>query len=531
MKKIIAAAVAATTLMTAIFAGDEPVKSSAWFDLKTHTTIGYNFEEEIMGMESSLDQAQIWWEFMPYATRGVPAAETDTFQASVRIEGLKYAYKFFNSKNDYQDKTNGTSQPGDDFYYENPSQDNKASNYFDFERIVSEVTYNNFFAEFYNYDWNDGPVVGFNHASIKSLFDDFRNKHVFDADKDNNIGFLMYNGIKDTRNILDNDSSFGLTGIMSAGFRADDWNVRLSAGMPGSWYSSDTEGAGDLKQGKRYMKLNKYNQAVFQLDAGLSSIENLTLNASALATLNYSKDDDETVKNENTGSGFFASSQDIIAAGLSAEYNIATSSLGVIKPYLGMDLNYAKRNDKSDDLQLEFGAAVSWLWRGADYKGYSEVLDSWGRKFPVGVSLGMNVDQTGLANAVLSVFEIADKDALIPNLGGFVEVEAVNVAKSNDQDMGLFVAAQLEYMFNVPVAKRKIMGIKPYVFGRYMQTVFEGELTEKNPLDTRIGVIFYLCSRFTVDVRYERADVINTADGAENDLDKGCLTSCFSIKL
>lgn len=41
-----------------------------------------------MGMESSLDQAQIWWEFMPYATRGVPAAETNTFQASVRIEGL-----------------------------------------------------------------------------------------------------------------------------------------------------------------------------------------------------------------------------------------------------------------------------------------------------------------------------------------------------------------------------------------------------------------------------------------------------------
>lgn len=262
MKKIIAAAVAATTLMTVAFAGDEPVKSSAWFDLKTHTTIGYNFEEEIMGMESSLDQAQIWWEFMPYATRGVPAAETNTFQASVRIEGLKYAFKFYNDKKSY----------GDDFYYENPATGTSyysQSNSFDFERIVSEVTYNNFFAEFYNYDWNDGPVVGFNHASIKSLFDDFRNKHVFDSDKDNNIGFLMYNGIKDTRNILDNDSSFGLTGIMSAGFRADDWNVRLSAGMPGSWYSSDTEGSGDLKQGKRFQKLNKYNQAVFQLTSVL----------------------------------------------------------------------------------------------------------------------------------------------------------------------------------------------------------------------------------------------------------------------
>lgn len=518
-KRLIAGAALASLGLSFLAADTQDIKTTAWFDLKTHTTLGYNFEEKVFGMESSIDQAQVWWEFLPYATRGVEEGEGEALSASVRIEGLKYAFKFYNDRKAYYNDDHDTSHG----YQESPSENNSSSNYFDYERIVSEIKWKNWFANFYYYDYEDGPAIGFNHASIKSLFDDFRNDHIFDSDKDNRIGLLKYNGIKDTRDIIGR-GTFGLTGILSTGLRFENWNVMLSGGTPGSWISTNTEGSDQLKSGKPYQKLNEKNKGVFQIDAEATPTEDLLFKASGIATMNYSKEA------ADTAAAAGVSAYDIYSGGASAEYFMEVSK-GVLAPYAGVDVQHA-RNDDDKNTDLEVGAGLAWYWRGRDFKYNNETLDEWGREFPVGVSLGANTNQDAQANLVFSVYEKADKDALIPNLGGFFEFEWVNIARKEHQDSAFFLAGQLEYLIKVPTSKRKTMDVKPYLFGRVIQERdSDGFLTRKYPLDTRIGVVVYPCARFNIDLRYERADVIWDLDGQDNELDKGCLTCRFNVRL
>lgn len=70
IKKMPVALSALLLSLGAVFADDAPVKQNAWFDLKMHNTVGYNLEEKIYGMESTIDQAQIYWDLFPGANRG-----------------------------------------------------------------------------------------------------------------------------------------------------------------------------------------------------------------------------------------------------------------------------------------------------------------------------------------------------------------------------------------------------------------------------------------------------------------------------
>ena len=315
IKKMPVALSALLLSLGAAFADDAPVKQNAWFDLKMHNTVGYNLEEKIYGMESTIDQAQIYWDLFPGANRGY-SSENDGFSVYFRVEDLKYVFKFYDEKKTYLDSYNGgdDSQSGttdskkqSTGWEERPGNWNdKASNYFDYSRIVAGVKYRNWFMDFYNFDYEDGAQVGFNHASLKSIFDDFRSDKAFDADKDNTLGFLYYNGIQDTRNFLEKDTgSLGLTGVISTGVEFDNLKVQLSTGAAGSWISSQDPnvdgpngyGSADspytssanIKRGKPYQKLNEGNAGAVQLDVMFKPTEQLELNFSGLTTFNYKK--------------------------------------------------------------------------------------------------------------------------------------------------------------------------------------------------------------------------------------------------
>lgn len=542
MKKITALVAAAALFAGAAFADSQNVNTNAWFDLKTHTTLGYNFEEDVFGMESTLDQAQIWWEFMPYATRGAEPSKSQGLQASVRIEGLKYAFKFYNEKKSYTDNNNQgdfhaegdtkSDQQETTGWRERPgAADDKESNYFNYERIVSEVKYKNWFMNFYNYDYNDGPVAGFSNASLCSIFDDLRNFKIFDKDGDNSVGILYFNGIRDSRNTL-SKGNYGLTGILSTGFNFDKADVMVSVGTPGSWIAKNGDAPGQIKSGKSYQKLNEHNKVVLQLNTVFRPVENLTINADALGTINYYKksEADETA-------GISELAHDIYTAGIGVSYKLPAGEKGVIAPYAGFDFNHTigredDTNLTGDDTQIELGAGVAWYWRGEGVKTSYDVIDYWGRQFPIGLSVGMNADQDGRTNLVISALEKADKDALIPNLGGFFELEWLNIGEVKHEDSALFLAGQLEYVIGVPVSKRKSVDVKPYIFGRLIQNRGDDlKRTDAYNLDTRVGVIVYPCARFSVDLRYERADVIWDKSGVDNDLDKGCLTCRCDVRL
>ena len=184
MKKLITILAAAILTAGICFADTADLKTTANFDLKAHTTVGYNLDKNIFGMESGLDQIQIWWELFPYATRGFVPRTNKGLTVSIRAEGVKYATKFFNSKSDYTNE-----------YKEKALQD------IDYERIVAEICYNNWFMDVYNYDYEDGTVIGFNNASLNSLFDGLKNTKRVGSDR-NIVGVLNYNGISSGRNQL-----------------------------------------------------------------------------------------------------------------------------------------------------------------------------------------------------------------------------------------------------------------------------------------------------------------------------------------
>lgn len=540
-------------------AGNEDIRTNAWFDLRTHTTIGYNLEEKIFGMESSVDQAQVWWEFLPSATRGMGEGDGDSLSASVRIEGLRYAFKFYNEKKTYEDgNTQGDYNAGGDFgkttgWRERPgTADDKDSNYFVYDRIVSEVKWRNMFLNFYKYDYENGCPIGFDNASLKSIFDDFTNFRIFDSVKDDNIGILYYNGIRDSNNYLGR-GNYGITGVVSAGVRFDKWNAAFSAGTPGSWISANDETPKNIKQGKAYQKPNAENKAVFQLGGEFMPSDDILVKADALATVNFRKKaDDQAAASAVYGDSSDGVPYDIYTGGISVEYDRALAA-GTLCPYAGFDFRYLCADDDAfnggkdrTDVQFEGGLGIAYYWRGKNFKYNNATLDSWGRQFPVGVSLGVNSDQNGIANLVFSVYEKPDAGALIPNLGGFLEFEMVNMFRTGDRDekgaaaeckdwkkdSAFFLAGQLEYQLGVPAGGNKTVGVKPYLFGRLIQQRdSDGYLTREYDLDTRIGAIVNPCAMFSIDVRYERADVIWDLEGKDNLRDKGCLTCRFDVRL
>ena len=493
MKKLITIFTAAILTAGVCFADTADLKSTANFDLKAHTTVGYNLDKNIFGMESGLDQLQIWWELFPYATRGFVPRTNRGLTVSIRAEGLKYATKFFNSKSDYTDKGN-------------VGYEEKAFRSIDYERIVAEICYNNWFMNVYNYDYEDGTVIGFNDASLNSLFDELKdNKHDYSESDRNLVRVLSYNGISSGRNQLE-IGDYSLTGIVTTGLRFDSFDVSLSAGTPGTWESSTSS---DIKEGNTTTE-NTDNQAVFQITSNIKPVENFIIKADAFGTMNYGSKDD-------------------YAGGLSAKYNLMLDDVKTIQPYLGADFNYMP-NASSDAFQYEVGAGVTYYWRGPDCKASCNTLDIWNLEFPIGASLGFNMSNTGTMNLVLSAFEDGTEQSIIPNLGGFFEFEYANITAANDKDRAMFIAGQLDYLLKLQISERKTLKTRPYIFGRFIQGTSDGVLTEQNTIDSRIGVIFYPAAKFSVDVRYAREDIIRTDDGG-NTLDPGSITCRLDIKL
>lgn len=575
-KKLMSLASCALLAGSVAFADDAPVKQNAWFDLKMHNTVGYNLEDKIYGMESTIDQAQIWWDLFPSTNRGYESAD-DGFKVYFRVEDLRYVFKFYNEKKTYLDSYNGGSdgQSGNTDskkqstgWEERPGNANdKASNYFDYSRIVAGVKYQNWFMDFYNFDYEDGATVGFNHSSIKSIFDDFRSDKVFDTDKDNTLGILYYNGIKDTRNHLDKDTGdLGITGVISTGMEFDKFKFRVSTGAAGSWISSkdpnvdgasagygsadnEYESSANIKRGKPYQQLNEGNAGVVQADVTFIPVDNMEVNLSGLTTFNFAdayekKRDGEMKKNSNIQWSELSTAKDIRAFGGNVTYNIETGA-GVIAPYAGIDYNYSEgrtrtrikdgevETNKKSEQQLEVGGGLAWYPRGAGVKAGNDALDFWGRQFPIGASLGVNTDNNGVASLVFSAFETPDENALIPNLGGFVEFEWVNFAEQDGADSRFYALAQVEYMIKTTLESGRTVGIKPYVLGRCIQRC--GTNLQRNgqyTVDSRVGVTVYPDPKFNIDVRYERQDQLYSYEKyGKDDKDKGCLTTTCSFRL
>ena len=121
-------------------------------------------------------------------------------------------------------------------------------------------------------------------------------------------------------------------------------------------------------------------------------------------------------------------------------------------------------------------------------------------------------------NVLLSWFEPAGPDAMIPNFGGFLQFELADLlGNGNGLDYGIL--AQFEYMITPKITPYLRGGYVP-VFKSGSSTVTTGDYTAKAALGCFMTPVHF----FFMDVRFE----LNTTNGK---IDKSLLGSVFTIRL
>lgn len=289
------------------------------------------------------------------------------------------------------------------------------------------------------------------------------------------------------RNFIDKDYDYSelVSGQMGAGVEYRKFTVMAKAA---SLYNGED---------------NDNNAWMFGLDAAVYPTENISIKPNVIAAVNCQKD---------LGTNPFT-------AGISADYKIPLKGTMVLKPFVGFD--YAADTSSSDWI-WEAGGGAYLYFRGTDYLASHRDID-YDEIVPVGISAAMNAGQQSggraVVNAVVSGFELADRNAVVPNLGYFFQFEAADITASDDVHTA--VCGQVEYL----IANK----ILPYVFGKYypeMSTNKEHYLGN-TLLNAKIGCYFTPIQYFSLDVNY---GITFTVQG-ENSVDKGQIGATCTIRL
>jgi hypothetical protein len=236
---------------------------------------------------------------------------------------------------------------------------------------------------------------------------------------------------------------------------------------------------------------NTENAWLIGADVELIPIKDLKVGLTGFAGFNYEK----TEVKENPAN-----------FGISAEYRLPLSDRYFLTPKAGFDF---AMDTASGDTEWEVGAGVLFHTRGYDFLTSSRVLD-WDDIIPVGGSLFMNLNQGNGFNAMLSFFEPAGPDSMLPNFGGFLQLELANLFEANDEKSAFGVLAQLEYL---------IAGnFTPYIRGGYSPEFQSGStslITGDYLVKGALGLFVTAIHFFTVDVRYETEAKLSETGGFE----------------
>jgi hypothetical protein len=259
---------------------------------------------------------------------------------------------------------------------------------------------------------------------------------------------------------------------------------------------------------------NTENAWLFGADFEIVPIENLKIDITGFAGLNYEK-----VRTSSANNG-----RNPLNFGLMAQYQYQLADEFILSPFLGFDFIHNTASKESDD-QWEFGAGLMLYTRGFDTRVSSRVLD-FDTVIPIGASLAMNINHNNYMNVMLSWFDPAGRDSLIPYFGGFFQFEVGNLLNAviRETDFETFDYAfltQLEYSIDEKVVPYVRLGYGPEFIG-----------TVKTP-DTAIlrasfGCYLTMIRFFTLDLRYEMRNVITTDSFT---MDNGMFNAVFTIRM
>ncbi|GAB6089824.1 hypothetical protein [Spirochaeta dissipatitropha] len=418
-RKIIAAVV------VLIMSGSSVLFSREWtnessktiFKIEGGTRIGLNLDHNAFGVENYIRELGLWYEVLePDDFRDAPGdSARDSLQLSIRLEGLKFAHKFF--------RQNLNSTPN-------------ASLEFPFE--VGVIDFSLFWKGFSATILSNQLGMNFNHAARSGLFvprnDWMNNPHQFAPRASYyTLNSPLISGPASTAFTLGPASQWGLLGF---GYSADTLRVKLQLGTPNGGYSLNSDPA----------ELNTDNVFAFSGDIELKPVEGFIFAMDAVGGVNLDPDR--------------------YGVGAGVEYEISAGTEAYLVPFIGSDYS---RTNEIDTIGLNGG--FKFLWKGTGNAGRNPLS---GDENPRGLSITALFsrigDSAGQADLRLGYFDPAGAGSLVQNLGFAFFAEMKNISGESSLEEGnrpFGAVAKLNYVLPA-------YSLAPYLYGHYKQAASGG---------------------------------------------------------
>jgi len=466
---------------------------AATLGLEASTGFVWDIENESTGLQTKVGMDLIFPLF-PAADRGVKPQNPG--EPAVRIILRNASFTWWNTY-----ETSGGNYEQDDF---NSWQARPLV--LSFDTFAADLVWKNYFFRIAS----STTVMRTDQISLFSIFDDVMDagdrwyvkrsatKALWTDERYNIQQFpLLKNKID--RDYIDADYRSAISGILAIGAEFD--------------FISFAVKAASYKNGED----NDGNAWLFGLDLELVPVKNLLFTFSGFAGVNYGVNTEANIAGQNP-----------LNFGTSVEYRIPFTDRYILTPKIGFD--FAMDTESEDKArEWELGGGLIFNTRGEDELASSRILD-WDNVIPVGASFSLSVsgnnDEKSENNLhlMLSFFEPAGANSMLPWFGGFLQLEAANLLNSNGSSSAFALLTQLEYM----IAGK----ITPYIRGGYMsefQANSTSEMTGSYLIKGALGCYLTLVHFFSMDIRYELNAKLLKNGGSE--VEKGALSAVFTIRM
>ena len=459
---------------------------SATLGLEASTAFAWDFENSSAGLETKVGM-ELNFPLFAAADRGLYPENSDTPAVRIALKNASFTWL-----NTYE--TNGGNYE-QDFFNKWQARPLVLS----FDTFSADLFWTNYFFRVAS----STTAMQTDESWLFSIFDEVMDSEdrwyvrrratqaLWTSDRYNIQNFPL---LKDKigRDYIDDDYRSTISGILAIGAEFD-------------WFS----GAFKAASHKNGME-NDDNAWLLGADLEFVPLEDLRLALTGFAGINYEKNTSAELGGKNP-----------VNIGASVEYRIPLSERYILTPKLGFDFAMDTAAD-DDNAAWELTGGFLFYTRGYETDS-SRVLD-WDNVIPVGASLSVSLTEDSELHAMVSWFEPAGPDSMLPNFGGFLQLELANLMEANDKVSTLAVLAQLEYL----IAGK----FTPYIRGGYIpefQTGSTSSISGVYLLKGILGCYLTPVHFFSIDVRFE-IDTRLLGEG-ETEAGKSLFCTVFTIRM
>jgi hypothetical protein len=468
------------------------VGRTATLGVEATTTFGWDLSNNSTGLETKAG-IELIFPLFPVADMGVQPENTD--DPSVRLILRNATFSWWNT---FQTAGGNYEQDNFNSWVTRPL-------YLTFDDFFADVLWKNYYFRVAS----STTEMRTNIITLRSIFDDVMDANnriyyrrgwaLWREERYNIQDFpLLKNRIE--TDMLDIDYRNDISGILAFGAEFERFSASFKAASRFQARAAD-EAMSNIE-----------NAWLFGADFEIVPVENLKIDITGFAGINYDK-----VRTSSANNG-----RNPLNLGVMAEYRLPLTDDFILSYFLGMDFAH---DTVSENNQWEFGAGLMLYTRGFDTRVSSRVLD-FDAVIPIGASLAMNINHDNYMNIMLSWFDPAGRDSLIPYFGGFLQLEVGNLLNAviRETDFETFDYAfltQLEYSIDEKIVPYVRLGYGPEFIGAI-------KTPDTAILRASFGCYLTMIRFFTLDLRYEMRNVITTDSFT---MDNGMFNAVFTIRM